>query len=360
MTAQYLLILVLPERKFVMSSRIMKKNIMSAAEIIKAVWHIAFSHIQSFFKRNNALKKIVEKLNLRGYDLPLHASEDSRFLVLLVSLMTFLAVIAFTGSFTLSEMSSRWTSGLENKITIEILAETREGLLRSNEAVLEDTQKIAKILQNSAIVKNFEILTEKEIRELISPWIGTELTLKDIPLPGLIAVELYDSPQEKFKKLSLDIEHISRSANIDTHHDWLDDLVSLTSSLQFVALLIAVIIGVTTITAISGGIRTRMAIHKEEVELLHLIGATDNYIARQFQRHALILSLKGAVIGTLGGLFLALMIVMLSAKNETSLIPQITLNLRHYIFLLVLPLLIGMISAMTARFTALRILAKMP
>jgi hypothetical protein len=29
--------------------------------------------------------------------------------------------------------------------------------------------------------------------------------------------------------------------------------------------------------------RTRLALHREEVDLLHLIGATDSYIATQFQ-----------------------------------------------------------------------------
>ncbi|MCB1783474.1 MAG: FtsX-like permease family protein [Alphaproteobacteria bacterium] len=303
----------------------------------------------------------IDKLALREYDLPLHKSEDSKFLVLLVGLMSFLAVLAFTGAFTLSAMSARWSSGLENKVTVEILAETREGLLRSDAAVKEDTQKIAKILSQSPIVKTVDIMDEKEIHDLIAPWIGKDLSLTDVPLPGLIAVELRSGTKpEQLAKLTRDIEDASRSANLSTHQDWLADLVRLTGTLQLVALVIAAIIGITTITAISGGTRTRMAIHREEVELLHLIGATDRYIARQFQRHALVLALKGAVAGTLSGLLIALIVALLPGNSDSSLTPQITLGAAHYIFLLLLPLLAGILAATTARFTVLRALARMP
>ena len=294
------------------------------------------------------------------YGLPLHKNKDSKFLVLLVGLMSFLAILAFSGFFTLNAMAHRWSSGLENKITIEVLAETREGMLRAESVVKEDTKKIINLLANNRIVSSFDVLSEEDIHDLIAPWIGNDLSLDDIPLPRLITVELHASTAEHLDQLTGKIEDISHSARVNTHHEWLGDLTRLTSSLQMVALLISLIIGVITVTAISSAVRTRMTIHKKEIQLLHLMGATDHYIASQLQRQSLTLALQGAMAGTMAGLLIAFFLVLITDSNEATLIPQISLSIGQYFFLLFTPAFISLIAGMTARYTVLRELAQMP
>src|SRR3546814_8077793 len=46
--------------------------------------------------------------------------------------------------------------------------------------------------------------------------------------------------------------------------------------------------------------RMGLAAHQRSIELLHMIGAQDSYVARQFQNHALRLGLRGGLIGLLG------------------------------------------------------------
>jgi cell division transport system permease protein len=53
--------------------------------------------------------------------------------------------------------------------------------------------------------------------------------------------------------------------------------------------------------------RGAMAGNRIVIEVLHFVGAEDSYVAREFQRHFLLLGLKGASIGgaIAAGLFLA-------------------------------------------------------
>ncbi len=309
---------------------------------------------------NKYIAQLLKSLGFHDYDLPLHKSEDSRFLTLLIALMSFLAVLACSGMFALNNMSDRWSSGLENKVTIEIAVETKNGHLLSNDTVKRETEKIAKELKNNKIVKSISILSKDDISELISPWIGADLKLAEIPLPGLIALELNKSDKKSLAILKYKINKISKYARLETHHEWLSDLIKFTNILKSLALFIALIIGFTTIIAIIAGMRTRLAIHKKEVNLLHHMGATDNYIARQFQRHAMILSFKGSILGTFLGLIISSLIVIISMNSGTSLIPKIQISTSEIIFLCLIPVIAAIIAAITSRFTVLRSLRKMP
>ncbi|PCJ00203.1 MAG: permease [Alphaproteobacteria bacterium] len=314
----------------------------------------------SVLAKTPLVMRMLENLGFRDYDLPLAQSEDSRFLVLLIALMSFLSVLACSGTFALNDMAARWSSGLENKVTIEIAVETKDGHLLSNKTVRKETKKLAKGLKNNPMIKSLAVLSNAEIQELISPWIGDSLTLNDIPLPGLIAIELRNTNQKSLNTLKSDMLKLSKYARLETHHEWLGDLINFTRTLKNLSLFITLIIASVTIIAITAGIRTRLAIHQKEVCLLHAMGATDHYIARQFQRHAMILSLKGGLVGTVFGLVTTAIIIFLSSHSGTTLIPTIKISSAGLALLCLIPIIASTIATITSRFTVLRNLSKIP
>jgi cell division transport system permease protein len=305
-------------------------------------------------------KSFYENLGLRDYDMPLEKSEDSNFLILLIALMSVLAVLAGSGTLALNAMAARWSSGLENKITIEIPVETKDGHLLSEDTVKKETLKIAQGLKDHPIIKTSTVMDATAVQDLVSPWIGEGLSLDDIPLPGLIAVELKHSDAKNIEQLKQDLDELSPYANMETHHEWLADLILFTNTLKSLAFFITIIITMTTLIAIVAGIRARLAIHKKEVELLHSMGASDIYIARQFQRHAMIIGIKGALAGTAIGLFITIILIYMSSHSGTSLIPEIHISNQAIILLCTIPIFASTLSATTARITVLRSLSKMP
>lgn len=296
----------------------------------------------------------------RVYDLPLNTGEGAGFLVLLIGLMTFLAAFALAGSMTLGSLSARWTSGLENKLTIEIPTEDIDGKTLSSAQVTEMTEEISRMLNEHQAVQNANMLDKEEVAQLLSPWLGEDLAMDALPLPGLISVEMEDSRPEILSEIERKIKIIAPAARIDRHESWLNDLLRFAGALRFTALAIVLIIGATTVTAIAGAIRARMAVHAEEVELLHLMGAKDDYITKQFKRHALILALMGGAAGSAAGGFALLLIGLISGEAENGLLPDFSLSLPHMLMLLLLPAVAGGIAVATAHVTVLRVLARMP
>lgn len=327
-------------------------------------------------KRHSGVKNIVPKLasvvfgkkdgalgvakKKREYDIPLHRKMGSQFLVLLIGLMTFLAILALTGSFLLSSLTERWTTGLENKLTVEIPAETTKGNILAFDEVLSLSEKTARALDRLETVETARALTRQEIEELLAPWLGRNIDFEDIPLPGLVAVQVRSGYQAEIQKYMDIARNIAPQAQINTHKKWLKDIVNLAETLNLTAIVIALVIAFTTFAAVAGAIHSRIAAHYEELELLHLMGATDSYISRQFQRHALLLALKGSLAGVIAALFLLGGIEFLTGDGQEAVLPELSLTFTNYVAFLCVPIIVALISALTARRVALKELSAMP
>ncbi len=296
----------------------------------------------------------------RRYDLPLDKNEGTGFLVLLIGMMTIMAVLALAASFALGGMAERWAAGLQNQATAEIPAENKEGAIRSREDMQDLAKKAAESLGSHPAVATLRILGDDEIAALVSPWLGDNLLMNNIPLPSLIEIELQEKDEHIIKILQDRLQKIAPEGRIDSHEEWLHDLVRFIGALQFAATMILLVVGITTVTAVAGGVRSRMAVNRTEVELLHLMGASDHYIARQFQRHSLIIALQGALAGLLAGALCLMLIGWIAGEIGVNLLPDFSMSNLQIGILAALPLVIGLIATVTAGKTVLNVLTKMP
>ena len=294
------------------------------------------------------------------YDLPLNQSAGTNFLVLLVALMTFLALMAVSATLLLGDITQRWSSGLENKLTVEIPALKPDGKIREAIEIGDLSKSAAQALEANPNVKTIHVLDDDEIHDLVSPWLGDDVVLDDIPLPGLISVHLQIRDDEKLKQLESALQDVAKDIRIDTHESWLGDILRLAGTLKFSAVIVTLIIALTTVTAIAGAIRSRMAEHKADIELLHLMGASDLYITKQLQRHAVLLTLKGSAAGAVAGLIALFFFWLIGGHSGDGVLPSLSLSWSQIFILLLLPIFAGAIAAQTARFTVLRVLGQMP
>lgn len=308
------------------------------------------------FSLSRKEKKLGVSHRKRRYDLPLHQSGGTGFIVLLIGLMSFLAVLAMASAFALSAMTDRWSSGLENRATIEIPANTADNKIRSKAEIADITSRLSASLKKHSTVESVKVMSEQEIAELVRPWLGDNLVLDKVPLPGLVSLTLHNSDEDTIKALRGKIKIIAPAAQLDTHESWLADLLRFTGALKFSATLLIIVIAVTTVTAIAGAVRSRLAVHGKEVELLHLMGATDNYISSQFQRHSLRLALKGSLTGLIVGGLALVIIGWLFGKMDVNLLPNFSLSNGQMMSFTLLPLIMAVIAIITARQTVLRVL----
>jgi cell division transport system permease protein len=296
----------------------------------------------------------------RRYDLPLNKGSGGFYLVVLIALMSFLSVLALTSSFALSEMTERWTSGLENKASIEVTAEGENGEALEPQTIKNIATRIYGFLNTHPAVENAIIMSDEEIAKLVSPWLGDDMELANIPLPGIVTVQFNEDIEFDLDNFKANINDLAPTARIDLHEGWLANVLRFTGALNFASLLVSFVIGVTTIVAVAGAVQSRMAIYKEDLELLHLMGASDRYISRQLQRYVLIIALKGAAIGVIIGLIILIIIGWFMGRMDINLIPDFSLNKAQVFTLFMLIPLTALVGMITARQTVLRVLRLMP
>lgn len=296
----------------------------------------------------------------RRYDLPLSVSASNNFLRILIALMTVLGMLALSASFAMSAMTDRWSGGLQDKISVEIPAADSGGDIIRPELVKSMTKDAAEVLRDQDNVQSAQVTEEKEIRELLAPWLGTDMAIDSVPIPGLISVTFKKGSNPELKELELRLREVAPQARIDTHESWLADVARFTGALQFAAALLSFIIGLTTLVAVAGAVRSKLSENKEELELLHLMGSSDSYIASQIQRHTLILSFQGGVIGVIAGALVLFAISLAAGRMEVNLVPDFRLSELQQTLLVLMPIPIALLAMMTARYTVLRVLTKMP
>ncbi len=86
------------------------------------------------------------------YDLPLDKSKGTDFIILLVGLMSFLAIITLAGAYILNDVSVRWSSGLEGKVTVEISPENADGTLLTNSQMDELVRDVRVFLSKQSFI----------------------------------------------------------------------------------------------------------------------------------------------------------------------------------------------------------------
>ncbi len=289
-------------------------------------------------------------------DLPLDRDALSRFLPWLIAFMVYLACLALAGMLTLGAVAERWDAGVSGTLTVQIIpsesptAAPKE--VRRIEAALD-------ILRTTPGIASAEVIGEGRIMALLEPWLGSIGGSGDLPLPRLIDVELKAGAEVDTAALSKRLRQAVPGTTVDDHGVWLDKLVRLLRAVEILASLVLLLIGSATVGTVVCTTRTGLAIHQEAIEVLHLIGAQDSYVAKQFATRALILGLRGGIIGLVLAVPTLMGIGVLAARMEAGLLPDFTLTPAHWAAMVCLPLAVALIAMLTARLTVMKTLAEM-
>ncbi len=289
-------------------------------------------------------------------DLPLAADPSSRFLAWITALMCYLAALALAGMMAASTVAGRWNQGLSSGLTVQIAPLTDEvGAL----PLAERIESALTVLRAFPGVQSAAALDAGEVSRLLEPWLGPGAASDPLlPVPALIDVTVAGSLD--VRSLGDRLASAVPGSTLDDHAAWLADLRRLVHALELAALGVVVVIGGAGLAAVTYAVRSGLAIHHNVVQLLHLMGATDRYVARQFERHVLAMSM----IGGLSGLALAgatlLGLGYAAGELAVPLLPGFGLTVWQWGALSAVPLTAAVLAVMMARWTVLRTLESMP
>jgi cell division transport system permease protein len=223
-----------------------------------------------------------------------------RALVAVIAIMTFLAALT-TGSVVLVVgAATEWQSDVAREMTIQV----RPVSGRDIDADVAKAVALARAAPGIAEVRPY---TRAESARLLEPWLGTGLVLDDLPVPRVIVLKLGGGQQPDLTALRAAMARDAPTASLDDHRGWIDRMRAMANSAVAIGLAVLLLVLAATVLTVTFATRGAMAANRPIVEVLHFIGATDSYLAGQFQRHFLALGLKGGVIG--GGLAVVMFLI---------------------------------------------------
>lgn len=294
----------------------------------------------------------------RRSDLPLKDDATSRFLPWLIAPMVFLSAVALAGVFILSTLIDRWDRDVSGTVTVEIATAPGEAG-ESAETTRRRVDQALRILAATPGIATARALTQEQLIALLAPWLGNSDLLKELPLPALIDVSLKADSVVNLAALADKLSKAIPGASLDDHRVWLARLIGLSRSIEWLAMGMVVLIGGVTSATVFYATRTGLAVHHEVIEVLHLIGAPDSYIAGQFADRAFALGLKGGIAGL--GLTLPIMAAIGFGTNrlQGGFLADLSLPLVGWVAVVVLPFGAALLAMLTARLTVHQTLVRL-
>lgn len=284
----------------------------------------------------------------RGAELALHGDPANRYLPWIVALMVYLATLALAGAFVLGGTAARWQNAQTDRLTVQV----PPGGDRAD--------RVVDLLRATPGITAVRRLERSELVGLLEPWLGKGAMTSDLPLPELIDVTVARAAMPDLDALEERLGEAAPGVSIDDHGRWMGRLATAARAVQALALALTVLIAGAATATVVVATRASLAVHRETIDLLHLIGAQDGFVARAFERRALGLGLRGGLIGLGLATFTYALLMPVTAGLEAPLMPRFDLSPAGFATLAALPLASAAIAMVTARLVVLKELAKLP
>lgn len=293
---------------------------------------------------------------------PLGDDPASRFLGLITTVMSYLAALALAGAMAVSDMADRWSGGLAGGLTVQVAAASPGRSAPGGSALPPLAGRVEAaltILRATPGVRAAEALTAEAVSRLLEPWLGAGAANDPLlPVPALIDVGV-DGPVD-LAALRAGFDAAGLAATVDDHGVWLADFSAFAAAVKLAALGVVALIGGAGLLAVVFAVRAGLAIHEDVVRLLHLMGAADGYIARQFEAHVGWRVLRGGAFGAVGAALTLLALDHAAGDLRASLLPSLSFAAWQWALLLAAPPAMAAPAVAAARWAVLRSLERMP
>ncbi len=289
-------------------------------------------------------------------ELPLKEDSANLFLEIMTAVSVFLFTLALTGYLLLNSAATGWSRGITDSLTVQILPESKQ--LSAEEENLR-INKVITFFENQAFVERVMLLSDKQIKGLLKPWLGENVDPDSLPLPKLLDIRLKPGENPDYTQVAGELVQTAPYASIDNHRVWLNRLLDFARSLKLLSLSILLMVLLASAFSIFYATRTSLGIHSRIIEILHIMGAADDYIARQYARRSFWIGLFAGAGGLAAAVAAIMLIKRFAAGLDSGLIGAASLSSNDWLYIAALPLWTALLSMLTAYWTVKQTLRKM-
>ena len=285
----------------------------------------------------------------------------SRALLLVIAIMSFLCCLTLGALSMVDRASREWQGDLARTLTIQLRPVDSVSMPRELERAVE----LVRVLPGVASAR---AIPEAETRALLAPWIGHGIDLDILPISRLVEIEVDDTERLDRTALRMLISENLRGASLDDHSLWTERLAAMANTVVFGGILILGLMLSAMAISVVFATRAAMAANRHVVEVLHFVGAEISFIAGEFQRHFLLLGLKGGAIGGAAAvlLFLSGQIFIwrgrgaASADQAAALLGNASIGPFGYFGVIGIVFVVAVLTAVTSRLAVKHFLLRLP
>lgn len=277
-------------------------------------------------------------------DIPFNRDDAHRLLPAMIACLVGFAALLLITAVSLHGSLRAQTRDVAGVLQVEVPSD-------ANAATIDKTLGL---LHHTDGVEDVTPLDRDAMEKLLKPWLGADFSIDRLPVPTLLEVSTKVSNHASavdVPNLRKALTAIDPDIHVVDQGPWIAQLATALGTIQTLVLsaaglLIACVVGMVVLVA-----RTNLKLHFKTVGLLHMFGATDDYILRQFQWNGAALAARGAAAGiVVAGLVFAIL-VTLSAKWQSPVIPIVHFTFLHGVTLLILPVFTGFVALLATRVT---------
>lgn len=279
-------------------------------------------------------------------------------LTVAMTVMCYLACLAIGALILIDRAVDNWTGGLSREVTVQV----RKVKDTDIEA---EVAKAAALLSATPGISGVEILDRSAGVRLLEPWLGSIGDLDQLPVPRLISVKIDVTEHPDFDALASALTQQVKGASLDTHRRWQAELTRMASVLEALAYAVLALICLSTIAIVVFATRSVLDANRGVIDVLHLVGARDRFIAGQVEGRFLKTGLAAGLIGMLAGIATFFLLSLLAPVAGQTGVGEASRGLlfappdiawRSYAALFAVPMIATLISLVTARIALMRTL----
>lgn len=265
--------------------------------------------------------------------------EQSVFMTVVISVLTFLTVLAFGIALSIGTGVMRWNTNWEKYATVQVMSS-------------ENVANVKKVFEtNTDKIESVREISKPEMERMLQSWIssGAKVTAY---LPQMFEIKLKNAADIKTIK-----EKLSSSAKVLTHSAALKTAISAGWKLISITMLVMVLMLTAMGVCVSCISRNIAMLHKHELEILNQVGAPDDFVARQMQIIVAKISSVACLIGFVAAMPIIGLILATAHSAHVGLLATLSLSAGNIVALCALPVFIVLFSVYITKKTTLKILA---
>ncbi len=296
---------------------------------------------------------------MRKNEIPIDDEETSIFMYVLSSIYMYLFIIVLAIVMSINTMVKSWEKDILGSITIQVSPIEDENKKIDADKTQEQLNKVLQFVENAEGVKSVHVIDDETVERLMTPWLGNKVDVNALPIPQLLDVQLKENAEINYDEMTRGLHKVTSNASIDNHRLWLNRLLKFAGSLKTLALsVLFMVIGICAFS-IYYSTRTSLGINLNSIEILHIIGAQDDYIAKQYAKSYAKIGFFSGVIGLIFAIPSIVIVSKYGISTGSGLLNSAGLSTFHWLLMMVTPLLSLFYAMGTAYYTVRKSLEKM-